>query len=132
MDATAGGDPDLAARRALGSDHEAPTLLLGAGPMNGLGLLVIMFFFGLAGGIVGRLKGNSFFLWFLISGLVPFLGLLAAIFYRWENQELRRECPECGRVVMLHDAVCTRCGAELDFPQVAIAPRAAPRPTRPA
>ena len=52
---------------------------------------------------------------------VPFLGLLTAIFYRWENQELRRQCPTCGRVVKLYDAVCMRCGEELEFPDVAIA-----------
>ncbi len=92
--------------------------------MDGLGLIVIMFFFGLAGGIVGRLKGSSFWLWFAISGLVPFLGLLTALCYRWENQELRRQCPDCGRVVMLHDAVCVRCGAELEFPREAIASEA--------
>ena len=86
---------------------------------------MIMLFFGLAGGIVGRLKGSSFFIWFLISGLVPFFGLLAAIFHRWENQELRRQCPSCGKVVKLHDAICTRCGTELDFPDVAIASEAA-------
>ncbi len=91
------------------------------------GLIVIMFFFGLAGGIVGRIKGSSFFLWFLISGLVPFLGLLTAILYRWENQELRRQCPGCGRVVKLHDALCTNCGTELEFPDVAIASEAAMR-----
>jgi|SRR5947209_4076604 len=93
--------------------------------MEGLGLLVIMFFFGLAGGIVGKIKGSSFVLWFLISGLVPFIGLLTALLYRWDNQELRRQCPQCGRVVKLHDAVCVRCGAELEFPDVAIAPEAA-------
>jgi hypothetical protein len=93
----------------------------------GTGLIVIMFCFGLAGGIVGRIKGSSFFLWFLISGLVPFFGLLAAIFYRWENQELRRQCPGCGRVVKLHDALCTRCGTELEFPQVAIVSEATMR-----
>jgi hypothetical protein len=91
------------------------------------GLLVIMFFFGLAGGIVGRIKGSSFFIWFLISGLVPFLGLLAAICYRFENQELRRQCPGCGRVLKLHDAICTSCGTELEFPDVAIASEAAMR-----
>ena len=91
------------------------------------GLLVIMFFFGLAGGIVGRVKGSSFFLWFLISGLVPFLGLLTAICYRFDNQEFRRQCPSCGRVVKLHDAVCMRCGEELEFPDVAIASEAAMR-----
>jgi hypothetical protein len=95
--------------------------------MEGMGLLVIMFFFGLAGGVVGKLKGSSFFTWFLISGLVPFLGLLAALCYRWENRELRRQCPGCGRVVKLHDAICTRCGTELEFPNVAIASEAAVR-----
>lgn len=96
-----------------------------------MGLLVILFFFGLAGGIVGRIKGSSFFLWFLISGLIPFLGLLTAIFYRYENQELRRQCPECGRVVKLYDAVCMGCGAELEFPDVAVAPEAGRRVGRP-
>jgi hypothetical protein len=92
--------------------------------MAGGGLVVIMVFFGLAGGIVGRLKGSSFLLWFTIAGLIPFLGLLTAVFYRFENQELRRECPNCGKVVKLYDAVCMRCGAELEFPEVAIAPEA--------
>jgi hypothetical protein len=92
--------------------------------VEGYGLLVIMFFFGVAGGIIGRIKGSSFIVWFLISGVIPFFGLLAAIFYRFENQELRRECPNCGRVIKLYDAVCVRCGEELEFPDVAIAPEA--------
>jgi hypothetical protein len=92
--------------------------------MDGMGLIVILFFFGLAGGIVGRIKGSSFFVWFLVS-LIPFFGLLAAVCYRWDNQELRRQCPRCGRVLKLHDAVCMSCGAELEFPDVAIAPEAA-------
>ncbi len=89
--------------------------------------VIIAFFFGLAGGAVGRIKGSSFFLWFLISALVPFIGLLTAVCYRWEDRELRRQCPGCGRVLKLHDAVCTSCGYELDFPEVAIAPEAAAR-----
>jgi hypothetical protein len=93
--------------------------------MEGMGLVVIMFFFGLAGGIIGRVKGSSFLLWFLISGAIPFFGLLAALFYRFDNQELRRQCPDCGRVLKLHDAVCMSCGSELEFPDVAIAPEAA-------
>ena len=92
--------------------------------MEGYGLLVIMFFFGVAGGVIGRIKGSSFIMWFLIAGVIPFFGLLAAIFYRFENQELRRECPNCGRVIKLYDAVCVRCGEELEFPDVAIAPEA--------
>jgi hypothetical protein len=95
--------------------------------MQGLGLLVILFFFGLAGGIVGRIKGGSFLLWFMISGSIPFIGLLTAICYRFDNEELRRQCPDCSRVIKLHDAVCTSCGAELHFPDVAIASEAALR-----
>jgi len=99
----------------------------------GASYVVICLGFGLAGGVV--LKGSSFVLWFLISGLVPLIGLLAAICYRWEDRELRRQCPECGRVVKLHDAICTRCATELEFPEVAIASEAAVREraaTRPA
>jgi hypothetical protein len=92
--------------------------------------VVILFFFGLAGGVVGRLKGSSFFMWFLISACVPFLGLLAAVCYRWDNRELRRQCPDCGRIVKLHDAVCTHCGAELEFPEVAIASQQSVREAR--
>lgn len=88
--------------------------------MQGMGYVAIALGFGLAGGIIGRLKGSSFFLWFLISGLVPVFGLLAAIFYRWDSRELRRICPTCGRVVKLHDALCTRCGTELEFPERAV------------
>ena len=84
--------------------------------------VIIFVCFGLAGGIVGRLKGSSFFLWFLISALLPGIGLVAALLYRFETNELRRQCPECGKVVKMYDALCTRCGAELEFPDVAIAP----------
>jgi hypothetical protein len=84
--------------------------------------VIIAVGFGLSGGIVGKLKGSSFLLWFLISGLVPFLGLMAAIAYRFERDELRRQCPNCGRVTKIYDALCTRCGQELEFPDVALAP----------
>lgn len=101
--------------------------------MQGATYVIIAFFFGLAGGVVGRMKGSSFFIWFLISACVPFLGLLTAVCYRWEDRELRRVCPGCGKVVKLHDALCTRCGTELDFPSVALASVAAMRdaPRRP-
>ena len=95
--------------------------------MQGMGLLVILFFFGLAGGIVGRMKGSSFFIWFLISFCIPFIGLACAVLYRWDDRELRRDCPRCGKVVKLYDAVCVTCGEELEFPDVAIAPEAAMR-----
>jgi hypothetical protein len=95
--------------------------------MTGMGYVVIAIAFGFAGGIVGRMKGSSFWVWFLISGLVPVFGLLAAVFYRWEDRELRRQCPRCARVVMLYDAICTRCGEELEFPDTAIASEASMR-----
>jgi hypothetical protein len=96
----------------------------------GAGYVVICLFFGLAGGWIGRMKGSSFLLWFLISALVPVAGLLAAVFYRWEDRELRRQCPNCGRVVKVYDAKCMRCGDELKFPEVAIASEAAMRERR--
>ena len=89
--------------------------------------VVIALCFGLAGGIVGKLKGSSFFVWFLISAVVPFLGLITAIAYRVESEELRRQCPRCGNVTKLYDAICLHCGAELEFPDVAIAPEASMR-----
>ena len=95
--------------------------------MAGASYVVICIGFGLAGGLIGRMKGSSFWMWLLISALVPVFGLLAAVFYRWEDRELRRRCPECGRVVKIYDAICTRCGTELEFPETAIASEAAMR-----
>jgi hypothetical protein len=95
--------------------------------MAGAGYVVICLGFGVAGGLIGRMKGSSFWLWFLIAGLVPVAGLLAAVFYRWDDRELRRRCPGCGRVIKLHDAKCMSCGTELEFPEVAIASEAAMR-----
>jgi hypothetical protein len=79
--------------------------------------VVIALSFGLAGGFVGRIKGSSFFVWFLISGVFPFVGLLAAVLYRYETDEPLRQCPNCGHVCRIHDALCTRCGCELEFPE---------------
>jgi hypothetical protein len=84
--------------------------------------IVIAICFGLAGGLVGKIKGSSFVLWFLISALVPVFGLMAAIAYRFESDELRRRCPDCGRVTKIYDAICTRCGAELEYPDTPLAP----------
>ena len=78
--------------------------------------IVIALSFGLAGGFVGKIKGSSFLLWFIISATFPIIGLAAAVLYRFDTDEPRRHCPTCGHVCMLHDAICTRCGSELDFP----------------
>ena len=87
--------------------------------------VVICLFFGLAGGIVGKVKGSSFWLWFLISGLLPIAGLIGALLYRYERDELRRQCPGCGKVVMAYDALCTRCGTELEYPDELLEPESA-------
>ncbi|MGI8593000.1 MAG: hypothetical protein ACR2ML_01280 [Solirubrobacteraceae bacterium] len=98
--------------------------------MVGGAFVVIALSFGLAAGVVGRIKGSSFFIWFLVGTLVPVLGLLAALVYRWDSEELRRVCPRCGKVVKLHDALCTRCGEELEFPDDAVLSEAAERRIR--
>ena len=90
--------------------------------------LIVAFSFALAGGLVGRLKGSSFFIWFLVSGILPGLGLVVALLYRSERDELRRQCPGCGKIVKLHDAICMRCGTELEFPEIAIEPESAAAP----
>ncbi len=89
--------------------------------------LVLCVWFGIAGAVVARIKGVSMALGFLISAVLPVLGLLALVFYRSDRDELRRQCPGCGKVVPLHDALCTRCGTELEFPEVAVAPESAMR-----
>ena len=91
----------------------------------GLELVSIMFFCGLSAGIIGKIKGSSFFIWFLVGGLLPVIGTIAALAYRWEGQELRRECEECGNIVALSDQVCMRCGRDLDWPEQVYAPRPA-------
>ena len=84
--------------------------------MAGAPYVIVAFSFGLASGIIGRAKGSSFFLWFLIGAVIPLFGLIAAILYRSEQEEPERQCPTCGKVLKLHVQVCTRCGTELYLP----------------
>lgn len=81
--------------------------------------VVIAFFFGLAAGVIGKIKGSSFVIWFLVGLCLPGIGILAALLWRWEGREPRRRCPECGNDLPLHDQVCMRCGADLDWPEPA-------------
>ncbi len=87
--------------------------------------LALCVVFGIAGGLVGRMKGGSFLLWGLISAVFPVLGLVGAVLYRSERDELRRECPNCGKLCLLYEAMCLRCGQDLEFPDVAIESEAA-------
>ena len=77
---------------------------------------MILFFFGLSAGTIGKIKGSSFFLWFLIGFCLPFLGTMAALFSRHDRDVVLRRCPDCTHLQPLHHQVCTRCGADLDFP----------------
>ena len=79
--------------------------------------LVLLFFFGLATGVVGKIKGSSFLVWFLIGFCMPVVGLIGAILYRWEREEPRRRCPRCGSVRPIADQVCTICGEDMDWPE---------------
>ena len=81
--------------------------------------LIIAISFGLATGIIGRAKGSSFFIWFLIGAVIPFFGLLTVIFYRRDKDEPERQCPTCGKALKLYVQVCPRCGTELYLPDPA-------------
>jgi hypothetical protein len=80
-----------------------------------LRFLVLLFFFGLAAGVVAKIKGNSFLLWFLVGFCLPGIGLVAAILYRREEDEPHRRCPRCGAVRPISDQVCVACGEDMDW-----------------
>ena len=79
--------------------------------------IVIAIVFGIATGLIGRMKGSSFLIWFLVGAGLPLLGTMAAVFYRYERLEPRRECDECGRMMPVTDQVCRRCGADQEAPR---------------
>ena len=84
--------------------------------------LAFALWMGIGAGVVGRIKGSSFFIWFVVGLVLPVIGLLAAVLYRSDRDEVRRQCPTCGKVIKLHDARCMRCGTDLDFREIAIEP----------
>ena len=47
--------------------------------------LVIAACFGIATGVIGKAKGQSFFIWLLVGTLLPLLGLVAVILSRREQ-----------------------------------------------
>ena len=87
--------------------------------------LALAVWFGVATGIIGRIRVSSFLIWFIIGAVAPVIGLFVALLYRSERDEVRRQCPTCGKLVKLHDAMCMRCGTDLDFPEVGIEPESA-------
>ena len=85
--------------------------------MQGMGLVVICFFCGLSAGFIGRWKGSSFWLWFVVGFFLPILGTIAALAWRYEDEEVYRECAECGNVIPLYQQVCNHCGADQEWPE---------------
>ena len=77
--------------------------------------IVLIFFCGLSAGIIAKTRGNSFWIWFLIGFVLPLLGTVAALLYRRESEVEKRECPECGAPVAIHDQVCMACGHDIDW-----------------
>jgi hypothetical protein len=85
--------------------------------------VVLVFFCGLSAGIIGKLKGSSFWIWFAVGLVLPVIGSIAAALYRNERNEPRRQCPECGEEQPLYVQVCTRCGRDLEWPDEVIPAR---------
>ena len=80
---------------------------------------VILFFCGLSAGTIGKIKGSSFLLWFAVGFFLPLIGTAAALLWRWDRNEPKRRCEECGKIVALSDQVCMRCGRDLELPEPA-------------
>ena len=78
--------------------------------------VLIAVLFGIATGVIGRSKGSSFFIWFLVGLVLPILGLVAVVLYRVERDEPERRCPRCGAVHKIYVQVCRRCGEDLYLP----------------
>jgi hypothetical protein len=87
--------------------------------MSAAPYVLIAISFGLATGIIGRAKGSSFFIWFLVGCVTLILGLVAVILYRAERYEPERRCPRCGAVHKIYVQVCRKCGEDLYLPDPA-------------
>lgn len=77
--------------------------------------LVLIFFTGLSAGIVAKIRGHGFWIWFAIGFVLPFFGTIAALLYRRNDDSEKRECPECGNAIAITDQVCMNCGRDLEW-----------------
>jgi hypothetical protein len=85
--------------------------------MAGGAYVLIALTFGIATGVIGRSKGSSFLIWFVVGAVALVIGLTAVILYRAETQEPERRCPTCGKALKLYVQVCPRCGTDLYLPE---------------
>lgn len=81
--------------------------------------IIILTAFGISTAWIGKAKGSSAFVWFLVGFCLPFIGLIAVILYRVEHDEPERPCPRCHATLKLYEQVCRRCGLDLDLPDPA-------------
>lgn len=72
---------------------------------------------GIGAGYIGRIKGQSFWIWFVVAMVLPVFGNIVAALSRNENDEMRRLCPHCNTVAMAYQAICMKCGTELEYPR---------------
>jgi hypothetical protein len=84
--------------------------------VTGGAYFLIALSFALATGIIGRSKGSSFAIWFIVGGVLLVFGLIAVFLFRFEKDEPERRCPRCGAVQKLYVQVCRRCGEDLYLP----------------
>lgn len=87
--------------------------------MGGLEIVFLALCFGVATAIIGRAKGGSAFIWFLVGTCLPGFGLIAVVLFRNEIEEPERQCPTCNNIVKLYVQVCPRCGTDLYLPDPA-------------
>lgn len=78
--------------------------------------IVVILGFGLATGYIGKSKGSSFWIWFIIGLVTLVIGLVAAVIYKGDGDEPERLCPSCGMRHKISVQVCRNCGVELYFP----------------
>jgi uncharacterized protein (DUF983 family) len=78
--------------------------------------LLIASCFALATAVIGRSKGSSFFIWFVVGFVTLAIGLVVVILYRREKSEPERACPRCGKVHKLYVQVCNSCGEDMYLP----------------
>ena len=92
--------------------------------MAGGEYVIVIITTGFVTGGIARVKGSSFFIWFILGAALSVVyppagivvALLAVSLYRVEKLEPERQCPRCGKVHKLYVQVCSRCGEDLYLP----------------
>ncbi len=78
--------------------------------------VVLAIFCGLSAGVVAKIKGGSFCIWFLVGLCLPLIGTLAALLHALGPRRAAAAVPRVRERRAAHDQVCMRCGRDLEFP----------------